>query len=410
MTQSDPLSAKSATPAYFIGLMSGTSLDGVDTVICTIESTNTFSLLHAETYPIPKQLKHDLLALSQKRQANELDSYARLDVQMGHLFADCCLRLLAKSNLKSEQICAIGSHGQTLRHYPDSPYPTTLQIGDPNIIAQLTGITTIADFRRKDMAAGGQGAPLVPPFHQALFTKKNRNRVILNIGGIANITFLPDFSDTLPGSMPGYDSILGYDTIPGYDTILGYDTGPGNGLMDDWCIRHFDCAYDQSGKLSAQGKVDKKLLSILLSDPYFSQKAPKSTGREYFSYQWIEAQLEQQQDDINSFDVLATLLELSCLSISNEILHLNTMIANKTIDELLVCGGGVKNNRLMQRLQELMPEVIVSSTENYGLHPDWVEASAFAWLAHQTLNGLSANLPSVTGARSKVILGAIWQA
>jgi len=397
MTQSESLSA---TPAYFIGLMSGTSLDGVDTVICTIESANEFSLLHAETYPVPKQIKKDLLALSQKRQANELDSYARLDVQMGHLLADCCLRLLAKSNLKPEQICAIGSHGQTLRHYPDDPYPTTLQIGDPNIIAQLTGITTIADFRRKDMAAGGQGAPLVPPFHQAIFTKKNRNRVILNIGGIANITFLPDSSD----------SVSGCDSIPGCNTILGYDTGPGNGLMDDWCIRHFDCAYDQSGKLAAQGKVDKRLLSILLSDPYFSQKAPKSTGREYFSYQWIEAQLEQQQDNISSLDVLATLLELSCLSISNEVLHLSAMVANETIDELLVCGGGVKNNRLMQRLQELMPKVIVSSTENYGLHPDWVEASAFAWLAHQTLNGLSANLPSVTGARSKVILGAIWQA
>ena len=388
MTQSESLSAKSVSPAYFIGLMSGTSLDGVDTVICTIESANKFSLLHAETYPIPKQIKNDLLTLSQKRQANELDSYARLDVQMGHLFADCCLRLLAKSNLKPEQIYAIGSHGQTLRHYPDSPYPTTLQIGDPNIIAQLTGITTIADFRRKDMATGGQGAPLVPPFHQAIFTKKNRSRVILNIGGIANITFLPDSSDS----------------------VLGYDTGPGNGLMDDWCIRHFNCAYDQSGKLATQGKVDKKLLSIFLSDPYFSQKAPKSTGREYFSYQWIEAQLEQQQDDISSLDVLATLLELSCLSISNEVLHLSAMMANETIDELLVCGGGVKNNRLMQRLQELMPKVIVSSTENYGLHPDWVEASAFAWLAHQTLNGLSANLPSVTGARSKVILGAIWQA
>ena len=175
--------------------------------------------------------------------------------------------------------------------------------------------------------------------------------------------------------------------------------------MDDWCIRHFNCAYDQSGKLAAQGKVDKKLLSLLLSDPFFSQRAPKSTGREYFSYQWIERHLKQQQYDISPFDVLATLLELTCLSISNEVLLLKPIVS-----ELLVCGGGVKNTLLMQRLQELMPQVTVNSTENYGLHPDWVEASAFAWLAHQTLNGLAANLPSVTGARNKVILGAIWQA
>lgn len=396
MTQSESLPLTSTTKPYFIGLMSGTSLDGVDTVICAIESTSQFSLLHAETFPIPEQIKKDLLALSQERQANELDRYAQLDVQMGHLFADCCLRLLEKSDLQAEQICAIGSHGQTLRHYPDDQYPTTLQIGDPNIIAQHTGITTIADFRRKDMAAGGQGAPLVPPFHQAIFKDINKNnRVVLNIGGISNITFLPGASDK----------------------VLGYDTGPGNGLMDDWCIRHFDCAYDQSGKLAAQGKVDKKLLSLLLSDPFLSQKAPKSTGREYFSYQWLEAHLKQQQYDISHFDVLATLLELTCLSISNEISSLSTMVDEKvddkvdnTINELLVCGGGVKNTLLMQRLQELMPEVTVSSTENYGLHPDWVEASAFAWLARQTVNGLTANLPSVTGARSKVILGAIWQA
>lgn len=369
---------------YFIGLMSGTSLDGVDTVICAIESPNQFSLLHSETFPIPKQLKKDLLALSQGRQENELERYAQLDVQMGHLFADCCLRLLEKSDLQAEQICAIGSHGQTLRHYPDNQYPTTLQIGDPNIIAQQTGITTIADFRRKDMAAGGQGAPLVPPFHQAIFKAvDNSNRVILNIGGISNITFLPGASDK----------------------VVGYDTGPGNGLMDDWCIRHFNCAYDQSGKLAAQGKVDKKLLSLLLSDPFFSQRAPKSTGREYFSYQWIEAHLKQQQYDISHFDVMATLLELTCLSISNEVSSLRPIVS-----ELLVCGGGVKNTLLMRRLQKLMPKVIVTSTENYGLHPDWVEASAFAWLAYQTINGLSANLPTVTGARNKVILGAIWQA
>ncbi|MCU7940209.1 MAG: anhydro-N-acetylmuramic acid kinase [gamma proteobacterium symbiont of Bathyaustriella thionipta] len=379
-----PLTTSEA-PQYFIGLMSGTSLDAIDTVICTIDSANNFSLLYSETYPIPDQIKKDLLTLSQKQQANELDQYAKLDVQMGHLFADCCLHLLAKNNLKPEQICAIGSHGQTLRHYPENQYPTTLQIGDPNIIAHSTGITTIADFRRKDMAAGGQGAPLVPPFHQALFKDINNeiNRVVVNIGGIANITFLPASSDG----------------------VLGYDTGPGNGLMDDWCIQHFNCAYDPSGSYAALGKVDSNLLTLLLSDPFLAQKAPKSTGREYFSYQWIKIHLKQAQYEINPLDVLTTLLELTCLSISNEVSSLRPAVS-----ELLVCGGGVKNTLLMQRLQELMPEVSVSSTEKHGLHPDWVEASAFAWLAHQTLNGLTANLPSVTGARNKVILGAIWQA
>ncbi len=370
---------------YFIGLMSGTSLDGVDTIICSINSPHDFQLIDAHSYPIPTPLKKSLLVLSQERQPDELARYAELDPQMGHLFADCCLSLLKKNNITPDQIHAIGSHGQTLRHYPKAKYPTTLQIGDPNIIAQKTNITTIADFRRRDMAAGGQGAPLVPPFHHALFgaEEQNINRVILNIGGIANITFLPATADP----------------------ILGYDTGPGNGLMDDWCSRYFDCAYDQSGNLASQGHINKALLSIMLNDSYFSQNFPKSTGREYFSYEWIELQLAKYGQSIDKSDVLTTLLELSCLSIRNEINQLKPRA-----DEVLVCGGGVRNTRLMQRLQELMPEKTVASTESFGLHPDWVEASAFAWLAHQTINGLSANSPSVTGARKEVILGGIWQA
>jgi len=381
--------------AYFIGMMSGTSLDGVDVVIAAIPTSNNFSLLHAKTYAIPEQLKESLLQLSQERQLNELDHYAELDVQMGHLFASCCQQLLQESGFQAEQICAIGNHGQTLRHYPDGEYPTTLQIGDPNIIVQKTGITTIADFRRRDMAAGGQGAPLVPPFHQAFFKDKSsnnspstaKNRVILNIGGIANITYLP-----LTGQ-----------------AIQGYDTGPGNGLMDDWCLRHFDCSYDDAGKLASQGSMNQPLLSRMLSDPYFSQSAPKSTGREYFSYDWITSKLDELLDTqslgIEPPDILATLLELTCQSIVNEIKPLKPQV-----DEILVCGGGAHNSLLMQRLQELAPGISVNSTEHLGLHPDWVEASAFAWLAHQTLNGLTGNLPSVTGASKEVILGAIWPA
>lgn len=376
---------KAEAASYYIGLMSGTSLDGVDTVICAINSANQFSLIDAQTYPISNQLKTDLLALSQEQQADELRHYAKLDVQMGYLFADSCLQLLKKNNLKPEQIHAIGSHGQTLRHYPGDKYPTTLQIGDPNIITQKTGITTIADFRRRDMAAGGQGAPLVPPFHHAIFdaSMQNINRVILNIGGIANITFLPVTADS----------------------IIGYDTGPGNGLMDDWCVKHFDCAYDSSGQLASQGTIDKSLLSLMLNDSFFSLPYPKSTGREYFSYQWIEAQLKKHGRDIHKTDILATLLELTSLSICNDIKKLSP-----DVNELLICGGGVRNKLLMQRLQELLPQIKVASSDVFGLHPDWVEASAFAWLAHQTLNGLTSNLPSVTGAKNEVILGAIWQA
>ena len=369
--------------SYFVGIMSGTSLDGVDVILASIPSREQFSLVGAETYPIPEHLKVELLNLAQTGQDNELDHYAALDVQMGHLFANCCLSLLKQVDIASEQVKAIGSHGQTLRHYPNATFPTTLQIGDPNIIAELTGITTIADFRRRDMAAGGQGAPLVPPFHEAIFTAQNRNRIILNIGGIANITTLSNHKNP----------------------VLGYDTGPGNALMDDWCLRHFNRSFDADGQLAAQGKPNPELLAHLLTDPYFAQSAPKSTGREYFSYSWLNRQMEGAFANLNDTDILATLLELTCCSIINEIQSLPF-----STDEILVCGGGAKNTRLMQRLATYADGITVQSTEQYGLHPDWVEASAFAWLAHQTLNGLTGNLPSVTGAHQEVILGAIWPA
>lgn len=370
--------------SYYIGLMSGTSLDGVDVVLADIQLPHKFTLLAAKTYPIPDKLKYELLSLSQKQQANELDLYAHLDVKMGQLFAQCCLSIMQEQQISADQVFAIGSHGQTLRHYPVDEYPTTLQIGDPNIIAQETQITTIADFRRRDIAAGGQGAPLVPPFHQALFSDKKNNRAILNIGGIANITLLSADSS---------------------DEVIGYDTGPGNGLMDNWCNTHLNCAYDTAGELADQGVVVQELLKQMLADAYFAQTYPKSTGREYFSIQWLENHLQNNSSNNSSLDVLATLLELTCHSIANEIKQLKPKV-----NEVLICGGGVKNDRLMLRLGELLPEMLIASTEKFGLHPDWVEASAFAWLAQQTLNGLSSNLPSVTGANEEVILGAIWQA
>lgn len=366
----------------YMGLMSGTSLDGVDVVITQFNPHKPFKLLASHTFPLPEILKQQLLSLSQQQdRVNELDLYAELDVSLGRLFANACLELLHEHKLQAESIIAIGSHGQTLRHYPASDFPTTLQIGDPNIIAQQTGITTVADFRRRDMAAGGQGAPLVPPFHQALFSSHHVNRVILNIGGIANITFLPAQSQQ----------------------VYGFDTGPGNGLLDDWCLRHFECAYDQRGELASQGKVCLAFLQQMLGDPFFTLQPPKSTGREYFSYHWVVQQLEQFQNEISAIDVLSSLTELTACSIAQ---HVKQLTPN--IDEILVCGGGIQNSYLIDRLGEDLNGIKISSTEAYHLHPDWVEASAFAWLARQTINGLSGNLPAVTGAKEAVVLGGIW--
>ena len=372
----------SVSGGYYMGLMSGTSLDGIDVVIAQFDHPEPFSLIASQTFPFPDSLKQQLLSLSQhKHTGSELDIYAELDVRLGRLFADCCLELLYKHQVLAEDIVAIGSHGQTLRHYPDSSYPTTLQIGDPNIIAQQTGITTVADFRRRDMAAGGQGAPLVPPFHKALFSSDQINRVVLNIGGIANITFLPVHSAR----------------------VIGFDTGPGNGLLDDWCLRHLDLAYDREGQLASKGEVCSAFLQQMLTDPYFTQAAPKSTGREYFSYNWIKQQLEHFQDDIPKLDVLASLAELTAVSIALQIKQLVPVV-----DEVLVCGGGMHNTDLIKRLQNHLQDLKITSTEAYQLHPDWVEASAFAWLAQQTLQGQNGNLPEVTGARESVVLGGIW--
>lgn len=368
-------------PQLYIGLISGTSLDGIDTVISQIATTGEFKLVAARTHPIPRAIRQRLLDLSQKNQPDALDQYATLDNQLGRLFAEACNQLLDEQQLKHEQITAIGSHGQTIRHYPDSEFPTSLQIADPNIIAEQTGITTVADFRRRDMAAGGQGAPLVPPFHKAVFQHHSLNRVILNIGGIANITVLPAAS--------GF--------------VTGFDTGPGNGLLDNWCLRHHGCDYDKDGLLAAQGRVIPELLMQMCADPYFSLQAPKSTGREYFTIQWIENQLNQYNTACAHLDVLATLTELTAQTIADAIKSLEM-----EFDEIVVCGGGSHNPTLIRRIGEKHPGILINSTETHGLHPDWIEASAFSWLAHQTISGVAGNLPRVTGAGHAVILGGIW--
>ncbi len=363
---------------YYIGLMSGSSLDGIDAVLVDFQSVPV-NLAGQHRQPIPAELKNELDALTRSG-TDELARLCQADAWFGELLADAVLALLARTGVDASAIAAIGSHGQTLRHYPDTPRPTTLQIGDPNRLAELTGITTVADFRRRDMAAGGQGAPLVPAFHQAVFRHAHVDRVILNIGGIANLTLLPANRDK---------------------PVSGFDTGPGNALLDAWIARHRQQDCDHEGRWAATGTVIPALLQQLLADDFFHQPPPKSTGRDVFSLDWLDAQLKG--GDYPAADVQATLLMLTARSIAEAVHH-----HAPDYPQLLVCGGGVHNTALMQQLGQLLTGMEVKSTAQAGLDPDWVEAVAFAWLARQTLRHRTGNLPSVTGASQAVILGGIY--
>ena len=367
-------------PEYYIGLMSGTSMDAIDAVLVDMGG-HLPVMTHHHTIPIPGKLRARLISLSQDEHIS-LKQLAELDVRLGHLFADAALALLQDNGISAQRVLGIGSHGQTIYHRPDGPFPTSVQIGDPNIIAERTGIQTIADFRRRDMAAGGQGAPLVPAFHEAAFRLNDRDRVVLNIGGIANITVLP--------SNPA-------------GKVSGFDTGPGNTLMDGWIKKQQRKNKDDSGRWAASGEVDEALLGKMLKDPYFCKTPPKSTGREYFNLAWLDKILRRHKGRIAAKHVQATLCELTARSVSDAI-HQH---APRT-DEVLVCGGGVHNLALMLRLQMLMDTIRVVSTEEFSADPDFVEAVAFAWLAKRTLDHRAGNIPSVTGARHGVILGGVY--
>ncbi len=362
----------------YVGLMSGTSMDGIDAVLTDLGS-DTPRLIGHFKQPYPTELRNQLIDLCQPGQ-NEIDRLGEVDIQVAELFADTTLQLLRQHDTPANRIKAIGSHGQTLRHRPSFRRPFTLQIGDPNTLAQRTGITTIADFRRRDMAAGGQGAPLVPAFHREIFQHPQINRVILNIGGIANITWLPARPST---------------------EIIGFDTGPGNTLLDHWCRLHQATDYDQDGRWAATGNVIPELLEQLLDDPYFSRPFPKSTGTDYFNLAWLEQHSGTHRHDPR--DVQATLSELTARGIQRAIAQ-----TSPAADQLLVCGGGVHNADLMARLASHLPNMEISSTAKVGVDPDWLEAMAFAWLAKQTLRGKPGNLPSVTGAGEAVILGGVY--
>jgi len=356
----------------YIGLMSGTSLDGLD--IALIEQEQKTRLLASHYLPMPDDLREALLALCQSGD-NELARAALAEQQWTQLAACGIGELLKQQTLNAKDIRAIGSHGQTVRHEPAQGF--TIQIGNPALLAELTGITVVCDFRRRDVAAGGQGAPLVPAFHEALFASDNTRRAVVNIGGFSNLTLLDN-------------------------PVHGFDCGPGNALMDAWIMHHKGQRFDKDGAWAAKGKVLWPLLNALLAAPFFNHYGPKSTGRERFNLPWL-GQYLAALPTFAAVDVQATLLELTTRAISDAL-----QSVQPDNEELLVCGGGAHNRQLLHLLSCQLPNSHVASTWDYGVPPDWVEAMAFAWLAHCCLEGIPANSPSVTGARGLRVLGAIY--
>ena len=360
----------------YIGVMSGTSLDGLD--IALIDQGQRPKLIATLYRPMPEQLRYELLALC----ASGNDELARAAIAEQHwveLAATAINELLQQQNLKAQQIRAIGSHGQTVRHEPARGF--TIQIGNPALLAELTGICVVGDFRRRDVAAGGQGAPLVPAFHHDLFGHDQRHAAVLNVGGFSNLSLLsPD------------------------QEVLGFDSGPGNVLLDAWIQHCQGLTYDRDGAWGASGKVQPELLTRLLNNPFFATQGPKSTGRELFNLEWLLGHL-QAFPALASEDVQATLVELTARSIVSALRN-----AQAHTDALLVCGGGAHNACLMKRLSEMLTGTTVSSTASEGIDPDWVEAMAFAWLAHCALESIPGNRPSVTGAKGLRVLGAIYPA
>ena len=362
---------------FFVGLISGTSVDGVDAAVLALRN-NQLDILACHNEPYAEPLRLAVLSLCQPG-ISEIDRLGVVDRDVADTFAKAALIVIAKANLKADDIEAIGSHGQTIRHRPSKDKSFTLQIGDANRIAELTGITTIADFRRRDIAAGGQGAPLTPAFHRVAFGISGNATAVVNIGGISNITLFDNS-----------------------DSLVGFDSGPGNTLMDAWVRIHLNQAFDQSGLWADSGQVDEYLLDRCLDDPYFSTPAPKSTGPEYFNIAWLEERLDMLPDAIRPEDVQRTLLELTARSIA-------AALGSESLAQLAVCGGGAKNTALMTRLSELLYPSHVITTEALGVNPDWVEAAAFAWLASRTVDGLPGNEPSVTGATGYRVLGAVFR-
>lgn len=365
--------------SLYLGLISGTSADGIDVALASFARKP--KLLASLTHPYPEDLRRRILKLAQGDGRIALDEFGALDVEIARAFAAAANTLLQREGIDAKQIRALGSHGQTVRHRPLGAAPYTMQLGDPNVIAELTGITTVADFRRRDIAAGGHGAPLAPAFHAAMLAQDKKTRVVLNLGGIANITILP-----------------GNTKQP----LRGFDTGPASCLLDAWIAKHLDQPYDKDGAFAASGRVDETLLKRLLSEPYFTEPPPKSTGREVFHLTWLSEHLRGLA--IAPKNVQATLVALSALTIADAI-----RTHARDAREVWVCGGGVHNPVLMAAIADALAPIRVASVADLGIDPDFVEAMTFAWLARERLNGRAApNVHTVTGARGPRVLGGIY--
>lgn len=361
------------TPLY-IGLMSGTSLDGIDAVLVDLSSRPR--LVASHHLPFPGKLRRDLIRLS-AADKNELERAAFAGAGLSQLYAEAIRLLLGGARVAARRVAAIGCHGQTVRHRPDLGY--TVQLANAALLAEIAGISVVADFRSRDIAAGGEGAPLVPAFHAACFRDRGRQRAIVNIGGIANVTLLPPKGP-----------------------VRGFDTGPGNLLLDAWVARHRRRDYDDNGRWAHSGTVERKLLQRMLANEFFRRSPPKSTGRERFNPAWLETFAVAR---LAPRDVQATLAELTACSIATAIRR----FAPAT-QEVYVCGGGAHNGDLLDRLRADLKGMEVESSQRLGIHPDWVEAMAFAWLAKQAIDGRPGNVPEVTGARGPRVLGAIYPA
>lgn len=368
-----------AMPELYIGLMSGTSMDAIDAALVDL-SDSSIRLIHKQAYPLPATLRQRIHQVVIAPEGGSLDEALALDHELGALFARCSLDLLQSSAIPTSRIRALGCHGQTVRHRPSAAPQTTLQLGDPNLIAALTGITTVSDFRRADMAHGGQGAPLAPIFHQALFAQGGQPRVVVNIGGIANITWLE------PDRPP-----------------LGFDCGPGNALLDAWITCKRALTYDAAGAWALRGQVQPLLLSSWLADPYFSLPPPKSTGRDYFNLDWLLSRTSTSIERLSAEHIQATLCALTAQTIADAI-HRHCEGAR----DVIICGGGVHNQALMLELQRRLRPLPVLSSATQGIDPDWIEAVGFAWLAKARLEERWGNIPEVTGACRPTVLGGIY--
>ena len=372
---SDKTASQRPADEHYIGMLSGTSRDGVDAVLVNF-SHGSMRILHASCVQYPAALRQKLDQLLETGKAPTMDVAGALDEQLGRFFARVAQNLVAEAGMEMSDIDAIGSHGQNVWHQPDADPAVSMQLGNPAIIAKNTSSVTVGNFRMADVAAGGQGAPLAPLLHLQMFQSDQEDRAVLNIGGIANLTFLPASGG-----------------------VSGFDCGPGNCLMDAWTMRHLQKTYDDNGRWAATGQVNDQLLDRLLRDPYFNQAAPKSTGLEHFNSTWLDAALSGLL--LSEADVQATLAELTAASIANSVR--DTFIVKR----VLVCGGGAHNAFLMRRLSTLLPEVVVETTSRYGVDPDWVEGLLFAWLARERLLEHKQDTPPITGASQPVLLGDV---